>query len=134
LLLGGIGDADRAGDGEDLGYVAGPAVATVFAVDDITDVVAGVFDEPMGADDLAQSPGVSVGGREAGDVVGPGAWRAGLVSTLALDADDLGCAREVAKQVLAGDRAQVDAADKAVLVASMVMITAGELAVDNGGI
>lgn len=109
-------------------------MAAVFAVDDVTDVVAGVFDEPMGADDLAQSPGVSVGGREAGDVVGPGTWRADLGAALALDADDLGCAREIAEQLLAGNRAQVDTADDAVLVASMVMITAGELAVDNGGV
>lgn len=90
------------GDGEDLWSVAGPTVAAIFAVDDITDIVAGIFDEPMGADDLAQSAGICVGGRETGDVVGTGTWGADLVAALALDADDLGCAREIAEQLLAG--------------------------------
>lgn len=69
VVLGCVGDADRAGDGQDFGHVAGAAAAAIFAVDDITNVMTAVFNEPVGANDLAKSAGVGIFGCQAGEVI-----------------------------------------------------------------
>ena len=49
VVLGCVGDADGAGDGQDFGYVTGAAAAAFFAVDDIAKVVAAIFNQSVSA-------------------------------------------------------------------------------------
>ena len=112
VVLGCVGDPDRAGDGQDFGHVAGAAAATIFAVDDITNVVATIFNQPVRADDLTKSAGVGIFGGQTGEVIRPSARCFGRGGVHALDAKDLGYARKGLEEGDSGGGAQVDATDE----------------------
>lgn len=54
VVLGGVGDADRAGDGQNFGYVSGATTAAIFSVDHVANVVVAVFNPPVGTDDFCK--------------------------------------------------------------------------------
>ena len=122
----GPGDADRAGDGEDLGEMAGSAAAAVFAVDDSADVMAAGFDEPVRADDDAEPLGVGLVGGETADEVGPVARGLIAVAPFVFDAHDLCGAGEIFKDLGSGNGAQIDAADPALLVSAVLTVLGGD--------
>jgi len=101
-VVGGPGDADRAGNGEDLWEMSGSATAAVFTVGDVADGVAAGLDEPVRADDDAESSGVGLIGGEAADEIGPVSPGLVAVAPLALNVDDLGCGGENLEQLAAG--------------------------------